>query len=367
MNTGPIVLFCLLFSLSSAYATASFNFSVEDENNASKEANQKVYSNNPEANAMYIQGLEYLNKGNPQKGGSVLNGRKALELFRRAVQKDPQFALAYIGQADALDLSASYTSSGTVSPASIYSQQEAAVLKALALDDNLPQAHTILAEIYYDKQYDWAKAEKEFRRVIELTPDSVYAHTRYALFLGTMGRFEEAEAQVQLAQAIDGTSAAPNRALMRILYWQHKDDAALAEGIKALKKDKLIGTHWLIGCVYIHQGQFDKGIEELKLGSFGDAESLATLAYAYARAGRKAELEKTLEQLKHHPAYDQVSYRMAAVYAALGQKDRAIALINKDYERRSNWLNWLKVDPVMDPLRQEPGFKQIIRKLNFEQ
>lgn len=367
MRTMSLPLFCLLLSFNSAYPTVSSSFFAGNGNSPSTESDQKVYSRNPEANALYVQGLEYLRHGNPQTGGSVLNGRKALKLFRKAEQKDPGFALAYIGEADALDLSASYTSVGTVAPAKIYHREEAAALKAAALDDNLPQAHSDLAEIYYQQEYDWPRAEKEYRRVIELTPDSVYAHTRYALFLGTMGRFEEAEAQATLAQAIDAKSGAPNRALVRIFYWEHKDDAAIAQGQEALRKEKLIGTHWLLGCVYLHQGQFDKGIQELKLASFGDAESMATLAYAYAVAGDKAELQNTLEQLKRHPAYNLVHYRMAAIYAALGDKDRALAFLEKDYQRRSNWMNWLKVDPAMDPLRQEPGFRKLMRKMNFEQ
>src|SRR5262249_34826100 len=99
----------------------------------------------------------------------------------------------------------------------------------------------------------------------------------------------------------------------------------------------------------------------------GDAGTLSALAYAYAMAGDKANLKSTLERFNHHPAHDHVFYRLAAVYVALGDKDRAISLIEKDYQHRSNWLNRLKVDSVMDPLRQEPRFKQLMHKMNFEQ
>jgi|SRR5579863_4036416 len=355
-------LFCLLLCFNLSHLAAGVPVGSDE----AKETVQPVYSKNPEANAIYLQGLQYLSKGKGWLGGSVLNAQKALKLFREATQKDPQFALAYIGQAEALDAT-SFSMPGSKAPGSIYRDQEAAALKAEELDDSLPEAHEQLAEIYHDNEYDWPKAERELKRVIELTPNVAAAHTRYGIFLGTMGRFEEAEAQVKLAQEMDPTKAGPNRAMMQILYWQHKDDAAVAQGLTALSKDKVLATHFFLGFIYIHQGQFEKGVEEMKLASsLGDAGSLAALTYAYAMAGDKAELENTLKQFKSHPAHDNLSYRLAAVYVALGDKNRALRLIEKDYRKRSNWLNRLRVDPVMDPLRREPRFKELMSKMNFE-
>jgi tetratricopeptide (TPR) repeat protein len=281
------------------------------------------------------------------------------------VKKDPQFALAYIGQADAIDL-LSRSVAGSAPPVKVYRQQEAAALKAAELDDNLPQAHDMLAWLYYDNMYDWPKAEREMKRLIELTPNNVSAHADYGLMLGSLGRFEEAEAQVKFAQTIDEKSAAPNRAMLRLLLWQHKNQAALEQGLEALKKDnKTLRAHFYLAYVYIGLGQFEKGVDEMKLASFDDADSLAGLAYAYAMAGAKTELQDTLEQLKHHPA--KAPYGLAQVYAALGDKDRAISLLEKAYEERSNRMCLLKVDPALDPLRQDPRFKQLMRKMNFQQ
>jgi len=330
------------------------------------EANQPVYSKNPEANALYIQGLEYLSKGRPIAGGSLLNGKKALKLFRQATQKDPQFALAYIGQADALD-AISFSTAGSKPPGSVYREQEAAALKAAELDDSLPQVHVQLAEIYQDNEYDWPKTEKELKRVIELTPNVITPHIRYGLFLGTMGKFEEAEAQLKLAQTIDPKSSAPNRAMLRLLYWEHKDDAAIAQGQEALSKDNSLFTHLFIAFAYLHQGQLEKGVEEMKVASaLGDAATLASLAYAYAVAGDKKELADTLERFNHHPARNNVPYSLAGVYAALGDHDRAIKLIERDYRQRSSQLTRLKVDPVMDPLREDSRFKKLLSRMNFE-
>lgn len=369
MKTISLLVLCMLLGFNAVYlAPESFSFFVRGESSASTEADEKIYSKNPEANALYVQAQDILSKADAREGGSMENVQKAMKLFRQAAQKDPQFALAYIGQSRALEL-ASFSVSGAVAPAKIYRQQEAFALKAAQLDDSLPQAHLLLAEIYYDNEYDWPKAEKELKRVIELDPKLVVAHTRYGLFLGTMGRFEEAEAQAKLGQAINEKSAVPNRALLRILFWQHKDDAAIAQGMEALTKDKEdLATHFFLGLVYIHQGRFEKAIEEMKLpaNGLGDAGSIAGLALAYAAAGDKTELNKTLDRFYRHPAHDIIPYRLAAVYVAMGDKDRALSLLEKSYKQRSNWINWLKIDPAMDPIRREPRFKALMRKMHFE-
>jgi tetratricopeptide (TPR) repeat protein len=365
MKTRSLLVFFLLLGFSSAYPRSS-SCCAGDGSSPSKEGEGKVYSKNPEANALYIEGLEYLDKGKPWAGGSVENAKKGLKCFREAVQKDPQFALAYVGEADAMD-AASFSVPGSI-PLSVYHEQEAVALKAVALDDSLPEAHSMLSEVYFDNEYDWPNSERELKRVLELAPSVSGYHTLYALLLGRMGRFEEAEAQAKLAQTLSAKSAAANRAMLQILYWQHKDDAALEQGLQALSKDKATSTHFLLGFVYIRKGQFQKAIEEEKLATaLGDAGTLGGLAYAYAMAGNKKELESTLERFKRHPAHDHVFYRLAAVYVALGDKGRAMSLIEKDYQQRSNWLTYLKVDPVMDPLRHEPRFKKLMRKMNFEE
>lgn len=368
MKTISLLVFCLLLGFNSAYsAPHSSSFLVPDGSDTpSKQGDQKVYSKNPQANALYIQGLEYLSKGDPRESGEKIeNAHKALKLFREAAHKDPKFALAYLGQADALNLF-SFNVAGGVSPIEVYRQQEAAALKAVAIDPNLVEAHLHLAEVYYDNVYDWPKTEKELKRVIKLSPNNILAICRYARFLGTMGKFEESEAQVKRAQAIDEKSPVPNRALMRILYWERKDDAAIAQALEALKKDEDRPTRYFLGFMYLHKGEFDKGIEEIKRGSFGDSDSLSALAYAYAVAGKKTELNNTLEELKHHPGRDLAFYGTAQVYVAMGDKDRALSLIEKDYERRSWRLNWLKIDPTLDPIRQEPRFKALMRKMKLE-
>lgn len=366
MKARFVLLFCLSVGFNSAYATPGFSGLAGDEGIATKEADAKVYSRNPEANALYIQGEEYLKNGDSRAGGSMKNAHKALKLFRQATKKDPQFALAYIGQADALNWFA-LNVPGAVSPVEVYRQQEEAALKAVAIDDTLIEAHIHLAGVYYDNAYDWPKTEKELKRILELSPNNVSAICRYARLLGTLGKFEEAEALVKKAQALDENNPVPNRAFLRILYWEHKDQEAYEQAMEALKKDKDDRpTHYFLSFIYYHQGKFDQGIEESKLGSFGDADSLAGLAYGYAMAGYKKELEETLEKFRHHGGRNQAYYGLAQVYVAMGDKDRAIKLITKDYDRRSSRMNWLKIDPTLDPLREDPRFKQLIHKMNLD-
>lgn len=364
--TGFVVLACALFAFSAGHVSPPASLSAGDEAGPLKSISQNLYSKNPEANALYIQGLEYLGKGRPWAGGSLLNARKALELFRQAAKKDPQFSLAYLNQAKTLDLF-NFSVPGGLVPEQIYRQEEKAARRAVELDDASVDAHAMLALIYQQYEYDWPGAEKEIKRVIELTPGSVASHIRYALFLGLMGRFEEAHAQVELSRALDAKSPMINRTLMQLFFWQHNDDAALAQGLEALQKEDNLPTHFYFGLVCIHKNDFDGAIKHLKIATkLGDAGSLVALAYAYAMAGDKTRLKSTLEQFNHHPARGHVPYRLAAVYVALGDKEKAIKLIEKDYRQRSNWLDWLKVDPAMDPLRQEPRFIQLMHKLKLD-
>ena len=205
-----------------------------------------------------FRGLEYLGKGNPQHGGSVLNGRKALKVFSQAVQKDPRFALAYLGQADALALTASFTSSGTVPVVKIYRQQEAAALKAIELDDSLPRAHASRRPIFITKRNSIGLKPKRNTSASLNYARPPPAYTSYATFLASMGRFEEAEAQVKLAQAIDPKSFSANWTLMRIYYWQRKDDAALAQQWRLCKNGTSLGPITLLAPFIFIRGNFKR-------------------------------------------------------------------------------------------------------------
>ena len=356
---------CLLLLIAATPLTQSQSSPAQNPGDA--KAAPTVYSQVPQANALYIQGLDYLSKSNTwMEGGSLVNAREAVRLFSQAVKKDPQFTLAYLGLADAWD-SFGFSVPGSVPAVKLYPHEIAAALMAEKLNDNLPTVHSLLASLYFDNAYDWESAEREYKRVISMT-NNMSSHFGYTTFLATQGRFDEAIAEVKLGEKIDPSSPDANVDMMEIYYWRHQDDQALEQGREVLRKaPQVFYAHFIMGFAYIHKGEFENAIREFKLSTVrGDAGSLAGLGYAYAMSGNKAETQNVLLRLKHHSGAKNVPYRRAAIYLALGDRDRAIKLIEKDYRQRSNWLNRLNVDPVMDPLRDDPRFKDLMRKMNFQ-
>jgi serine/threonine-protein kinase len=248
-----------------------------------------------------------------------------------------------------------------------YPHEEAAARKAVALDDENPRAHALLADIAFAEAFDWPTAEAEYRRALELAPKVASLHARLAVFLGAMGRFEDGAAEAWKAAALDPSSAAANIAMCQILYWQHRDAEALEQGLETIRKDPQgLTGHYLTGFVYERLGRFEDAIRETKAATVrGDAGSLSMLGYAYAVSGNRAEAERILARLSRHPGAKNVPYRRAAIHLALGQKERALELLETDYAQRSNWMNRLKVDPIFDPLRGDPRFKALLAKLKF--
>ena len=224
---------CLLLLIAATQLTHSQSSPVQNPSDA--KAAPTVYSQVPEANALYIKGLDYLSKSNTRNGGSLVNARQAVRLFSQAVKKDPKFTLAYLGLADAWG-SFGFSVPGSMPGVKLYPHQLAAALMAQKLDDNLPRVHSTLASLYFSNGYDWVSAEREYKRGISMT-NSMAAHSGYATFLATQGRFEEAIAEIKLAEKIDSSGPATDLVLLQIYYWQHQDDQALEQGREVLRKD----------------------------------------------------------------------------------------------------------------------------------
>ena len=323
-------------------------------------------SENPAAQELSRAGLESLGKSDTRAGGNLDNARKAIALFEQAARLNPRCADSFIHLAEAWSRF-SFSVPGSLSNAETYPHELAAALAAVRLDDGLVRAHALLADIDFNEAFDWSSAEKEYRRVIELDPGSAAPHVRYGIFLGAMGRFEAASEEIRRARAIDDSGAFSHQAMLQILYWQHRDEEALEQGREALRKDsKNLATHYLTAFVLEHMGRFSEAIEHaMQVQVWGDAGGLSMLGYAYAASGNKAEAERVLEKLSHHGGAKNVPYRIAAIHLALGNRRKALDLIERDYDQRSNWINRLKVDPIMDPLRDEPRFRALMRKLKF--
>ncbi len=365
-------IFLLLVLLPSVQRTSQS--SGQSANEATKQSTDAiVYSHNPDANELFLKAREYLRKGDPRMGGPLVNTREAIRLFEQAAEKDPKFALAYAEISRAW-MQLAYSVPGGVTNKEALPHAKAAALKAVTLDENLPAAHLALASVHFDFEYDWGKAQREYELVLRLSPNDAAAHSSYATYLGAMGRFTEALAEAERVEK-SKPSATTEYTLARIHYWMRDYDKAAEYCRSSLKKEETGVAHFLLGFVYVAQNKTDEAIPELKravsmLSNNGGA--LAALAYAYAMDGKKDEALRIVDELRtkqnrNRAEFVIVPYRLAAVYVALSDKDRAIESLRKDYERRGRWMNNLKVDPVMDPMRSDQRFQELMRKMNFKE
>jgi tetratricopeptide (TPR) repeat protein len=324
-----------------------------------------VYSANPKANALFLEARDYLSKGDPRTGGTFANGRKAIALYQEALKADPKFALAEVDMARAW-LRLGYSNPGAASDAETMPPVRAALRRAVEIDPNLPDAHLMIAAVAYNLDYDWATADREYRRGLELQPDNADAHANYAAFLGVMGRFPEALAQATKAEAL-ATSAATDFAFARIYFFMRRYDTAAEYCQKSLAKQDNQGVRFYLGLIYAANEQYDKAIPELQKTTLEhNGGAFAGLAYAYAMTGKHDLAQQMLDKLfADRQSGLVVDYRVAAVYLALGDKDQAMEWLNMSYNRHENWTPLLKVDPAMDPLRSDPRFVQLMQKMGL--
>lgn len=326
-----------------------------------------VYSQNAEANELFLKGREYYNKSDPRiPGGKLANAREAIKLYEQAVKKDPKFALAFVELSRAW-LQLSYSDPDGLSNKEVLPPAKAALLKALALDSNLAEAHRALAGLYYSVEYDWERAEREYNLALHLAPNNAAARLGYASYLTSMGRFNEALGEAKKADEL-APSSTTNIILARIYYSMRRYREAAECGKKSLEKGENVLGHFFLGFINVAQQKYDEAIAEFKTaaGFSNNGGAWAGLAYGYAMGGRKDEALKIIDELKTSRKRGRiVPYRLATVYLALDSKDQAIEWLNKDYEERGNWMNQLKIDPVMDPLRSDPRFKKLMRQMRF--
>lgn len=326
-----------------------------------------VYSKNPEANALFLKAREYYAKSDPRiAGGKLANAREAIKLYELAVKKDPTFALAFEELSRAW-LQLGYSDPDGLPSKDILPPAKAALLKALALDDHSVDAHRALAGLYYSAEYDWEKAEREYKLVLELAPDSAAGHLAYAGHLSSMGRFDEALRHAHKAEELT-PSVATDTSLCRIDYSMRRYDEAAEYCKKSLSRQDNVLGHFFLGFVRVAQEKYDEAIDQFQTAAnfSNNGGASAGLAYGYAMAGKREEALQILDELKTTRKRGLiVPYRVAAVYVALGDKEQAIEWLTKEYEERGNWMTQLKVDPVMDPLRSDPRFEALMRRMNF--
>ena len=318
---------------------------------------------NPEAHEAYLKGRFYWNK-------RTADGlKKSLDYFQQAIERDPAYALSYVGLADCYVLMAA-AEYAVLPPREGFPKAEAAARKALQIDDMLAEAHCTLA---YSKglfEWDWPGAEREFQRAFEINPSYATAHQWYALLLKDQGRLAEAFDEIKRAQALDPLSLIINCDAAVMYYWARQYDRSIQEYRKALEMDPNFAVaHWGLGRAYVEKRMFREATAELQKAivlSGGSAVHLASLGHAYAVAGEKAAARDALSNLKDLSKRANVSpYDIALIHAALGEKDQAFEWLEKAYEQRDSSLIFLKVDPRLDPLRSDPRFQDLLRRMNF--
>jgi serine/threonine protein kinase/tetratricopeptide (TPR) repeat protein len=315
---------------------------------------------NPVAYQLYLQGRYQWNK-------RTLEGlQQSIDYFQQAIQKDPQYALAFAGQADAYALLADFN----VLPArEVLPKVKGAAEQALKLDDTLAEAHTSLAWAEYH-DLDWAGAEKEFKRAIELNASYATAHSWYGELLMAQGRSDRAQTEMARAVQLDSLSPMLNLALGYRFYYSRQYDQAIELCQKVLSLDaNFVPAHLCLGRSYQQKPSMPEAIAEFRKAldiSEGDTNELAALGQAYAVGHQESEARKILDQLRERSQQTYVQPMwLAVIHVALGEKDQAFDWMQKAFEDRSAWLVYLKVDPLFDPVRSDPRFTDLLRRVGL--
>jgi tetratricopeptide (TPR) repeat protein len=321
----------------------------------------KRQTQNAAAYQDYLKGRYYWNK---RTAKAV---KKGIEYFQQAIEKDPSYPLAYAGLADSYNILGFY---GFAAPRNAFPKAKAAALKALEIDPALSEAHASLAyaNFYYD--WDWLGAGREFKRSIELNPSYATAHTFYANYLMAVGRHQEALAELEKAQELDPLSLITNAGIAWAFYFARQYDQATEQCRKTLEMDpNFVVAHAWLGQTYLQKGVFHEAFKEFQTAielSEGSPFYVAMLGHAYAVAGDIPEAQKLVDQLKTQSVEAYVSsYSIAEVYAGLGDRDKAFEWLQKAYEERSRALVFLRVEPSLDPLRPDPRFQDLLRRVGL--
>jgi TolB-like protein/DNA-binding winged helix-turn-helix (wHTH) protein/Flp pilus assembly protein TadD len=311
-----------------------------------------------EAYDLYLKGRYFWNKR------TIEGFELAVEHFQQAAEKDPTYARAYAGLADSYALMSSYNFGA---PNELIPKARSAALRALELDDRLAEAHTSLALIDENYDWDWGAAEKEFRRAIQLNPNYATAHHWYAELLSFQGRFEKALAESERARQLDPLSLIIATDHAAILYYARQYDRAIEQFRAVLERDPAFLKANMVVWPYALKGMFAEALAQIDhWRSIKDEPwNWAAQAYVYGRMGRQAEARRALEKLEEF-ARQRPSDPMpmlAAAYVGLNEKGKAVAwLENRVLRERSNYIVTLKVDPLYDPLHEDPRFQELLRR-----
>ena len=315
---------------------------------------------NVEAYQLYLQGLFYWNKW------TEADFKKAADYFTQAVQKDSRYALSYAGLADTYSL---LGDAGYLPPSEAWPKAKAAAMQALEIDDTLAEAHTSLALVKEHFEWDWTGADTEFRRAIELNPNSATAHHWYGDYLANMGHPEEGLRETKRAQELDPLSLIINTTLGWQLYLAHRTDQAIEQLRRVLDIDaKFTPARRMLEEVYAQSGKQKEAVEEREkvVSLSGSPELAASIAEDFSKSGYKGVQQSWLDGLTEISKHGYVSsYSIAEGYMRLGQKDKAFEWLEKACQDHDSGLVSIAVEPMFDPVRSEPRFRDIVRRMKL--
>lgn len=326
-----------------------------------KQGIERRFTRNLDAYHSYLKGRYFWNKRNKE------TLEKAIGYFKQALEQDEEYAPAYAGLADAY---AALALLEFVAPREAYPEAKKMVERALAIDNGLAEAHTSLALIRFQYDWDWEGSELEFKRAIELNANYAPAHHFYADMLKARGRFDEAMEQIKLAQELDPLSLAISTGVGHVLYLARRYDESIRQYAKTVELDpSFMQTHLWFGRPYLQKGMYAEALAELEKAVALSGEStvaLAMLGHGLASAGKKAEAERVTQKLDERSKSQYVpSYWIAVIYNGFKDERNVLAWLEKAYDERSSWLAWVKVEPRFDWLRGDPGFDSIVRRLGL--
>jgi tetratricopeptide (TPR) repeat protein len=322
----------------------------------------KRYTDNTEAYQLYLTGRFYWNKYSEE------GYRKSIEYFKQAAEKDPNYALAYAGLADSYSLlgEMSMVPAGETIP-----QARAYAEKALKLDDTLSEAHLSLGivKLFYD--WDFAGAGKELLRAKELDPQNAQVYHFNGHYLELTGRFEEAISETKRGVQLEPTNLIINSEVGFGFYVARRPDPAIEQLRKTLELDPTFSyASYELAQAYEQKRAYQEAITELNRARPISADwswIVADLGYVDALLGKRPEAEKIIQELKERTAREYIDpVLIAYIYIALGDKDEAFAWMDKAYRERSGMICWLQIEPKFDPLRSDPRFVELVRRMGLK-
>jgi TolB-like protein/DNA-binding winged helix-turn-helix (wHTH) protein/Tfp pilus assembly protein PilF len=318
----------------------------------------KRYTENREAYELYQKGRYFWNKRTEH------GLKKSIGFFEEAIRKDPNYALAYAGLADSYVVQFTF-----LPPKDVYPKAKQAALKALEIDDGLAEPHAALAFATMLFDWNWPASEREFRRAFDLNPNDGLTHQRHAVSLAAVGRMTEAIAKAKRAQDADPLSLSTIASAGWVAFLARDYARAIEECNKSIEMDPSFAPAYIYRAMaYEQKGMLDKSIADLETakGLQPGPALFGALGHVYAVSGNKTKAHALLGDLKELSGKQYFpAYQMALIHVGLGQKDEAFAMLEQAYADRYPWLIHLNVEPRFDPIRSDPRFVDLVRRIGL--